>query len=162
MRVFRFLSLLFLLAAAAIVALAADVSFAWDPSTSDDITGYKMYVGLASRTYGAPIVLGNQTTCTVTGFGPGTYFFAVTAFNVDGRESDFSNEVSMLFPEAPDGRCDLNGDAAVNALDIQLLINKILSGQPTIGDVNVDSKVDVLDLQILSNVVLGRRLCPGQ
>lgn len=75
--------------------MAADVSLAWDASVSSGVTGYKVYVGGASRAYGAPITIGNQTTYTVTGLGPGTYFFAVSAFDVDGNESDYSNEVSQ-------------------------------------------------------------------
>lgn len=76
-------------------AIAADVSLAWDASISTNIAGYKVYVGTGSRTYGAPRVIGNQTTYTVTGLGPGVYFFAVTAFDASGNESDFSNEVSQ-------------------------------------------------------------------
>ena len=81
---------------------AASVSLAWDPSVSPNISGYRVYLGLLSRIYQPPIEIGNQTTYTVTGLGPGTWFFAVTAFDVDGNESDFSNEVSeTIAPPAP-------------------------------------------------------------
>jgi hypothetical protein len=76
------------------MAFPSDVNLAWDASVSPNIAGYKVYVGTVTRTYGAPIVIGNQTTYTVTGLGPGTYYFAVTAFNAAGDESDFSNEVN--------------------------------------------------------------------
>ncbi len=75
---------------------AADVPLAWDPSTSPDISGYKVYCGNGSRNYGVPITIGNQTTYTVTGLGAGTWYFAVTAFDISGSESDFSNEVSQI------------------------------------------------------------------
>jgi len=75
-------------------AAAADVSLAWDPSPSPAITGYKIYVGTASRVYGAPITIGIQTTYTVTGLAAGsTFYFAATAYDAAGNESDFSNEV---------------------------------------------------------------------
>jgi hypothetical protein len=80
-----------------VTAVAAVVSLAWDASISPNIAGYKVYVGIAPRTYGAPTTIGNQTTYTVTGLiGPKTFYFAVTAFDVDGNESDFSNEVSQV------------------------------------------------------------------
>ena len=75
-------------------AAAADVTLAWDPSASQNITGYKIYIGSSSRVYGNPVSIGNQTTYTVSGLSSGTHFFAVTAFDADGNESDFSNEVS--------------------------------------------------------------------
>jgi hypothetical protein len=90
-RITLFLILAFICSQAAI---AADVSLAWDASTSPNIAGYKVYVGTATGTYTAPITIGNQTTYTVTGLGPGTFYFAVTAFNTAGNESGFSNEVN--------------------------------------------------------------------
>jgi hypothetical protein len=143
-------------------ACAADVSLAWDPVSSERVAGYKVYVGLAPRTYQAPIVVGNQATYTVTGLLPGaTWYFAITAFDSTGIESDYSNEVFKTIT-AGGNRCDLNGDLKVDALDIQKLVNILLSGFQTSGDINADSKTNVLDLQILSNVILGRQLCPGQ
>jgi hypothetical protein len=73
--------------------VAADVSLAWDASASPDISGYKLYRGTGSGSYDAPVEVGNQTAYTVTGLTAGTYYFAVTAVNTTGDESDFSNEV---------------------------------------------------------------------
>lgn len=84
-----------------ISALAGDVSLAWDASVSPAIAGYKVYVGTASRTYGAPITIGDQTTYTVTGLTAGHYYFAVTAFDGVGNESDYSNEVDTVIQTAP-------------------------------------------------------------
>lgn len=78
---------------------AADVSLAWDASPSTEVTGYKIYVGTASRIYGPPITIGNQLTYTVTGLAGGTtYFFTATAFDGAGNESDYSNEVFKAIP----------------------------------------------------------------
>jgi hypothetical protein len=50
---------------------------------------------------------------------------------------------------------DLNGDGSINAVDIQILANAILSeASPGSGDLNSDSRLDVLDLQLLANYIL--------
>lgn len=73
----------------------------WDTSATNDIAGYKIYLATTSGSYGAPISTTSRdvTTHTVTGLTPGTtYFLVVTAFNTDGTESTFSNEVSTTIP----------------------------------------------------------------
>jgi phosphodiesterase/alkaline phosphatase D-like protein len=82
-------------------ALATDVRLAWDASTSENIAGYKVYVGSSSGNYNAPILLtGDQTTYTVLGLAGGTWYFSVTAYDIDGNESAFSNEVSIVLESA--------------------------------------------------------------
>ena len=140
-------------------ATAADISLAWDASISPNVSGYKIYSGTSSGNYGTPLTIGNQTTYTVSGLSTGTYYFAVTAFDADGNESDFSNEVSQIISSGPS--CNINGDGAVNVLDLQALANIILgitSSSPG-NDLNGDGRIDVLDLQFLSNVILGLRSC---
>jgi len=142
-------------------ALAADVSLAWDASLSTDITGYKVYIGNSSRNYTTTIQIGNQTTYTATNLSNGTYYFAVTAYDASGNESDFSNEVSQTIGTTT-CTCDINGDTSVNVLDLQALANVILGlreSSPSF-DLNGSGSVDVLDLQILNNVILGLRSCP--
>lgn len=146
-------------------ALAADVTLAWDANTESDLAGYKVYYGTASGVYGTPITIGTQTTYTVTGLPPGTYYFAVTAYNTSGLESGYSNEVSQTINGTPTTtKCDANSDGVTNVLDLQIMINAIM-GIQTIpagkGDLNGDGRVDVLDLQILGNVILGIRSCPS-
>lgn len=73
------------------------VGLSWDPSVGPEVAGYKIYQATASGAYGAPIatVPIDLTSYTVTGLEVGfTYFFAVTAYNSDGSESSYSNEVS--------------------------------------------------------------------
>jgi hypothetical protein len=73
----------------------AQVVLAWDPNTEPTLAGYKVYVGTASGVYSTPINVGNVTTYTVLNLAPGSvYFFVVTAFDVNGFESGWSNEVS--------------------------------------------------------------------
>jgi hypothetical protein len=61
----------------------------------------------------------------------------------------------------PIPRCDINLDGATNVIDLQVLVNAILSGtQLQRGDLNQDGRIDVLDLQLLVNVILGTAACP--
>ncbi len=80
---------------------AADVSLTWNSNTEPDLAGYKVYYGTASHSYGSPVVLGKQTTYTVTGLGSGTYFFVVSAYDTSGNESGPSNEVSKIIAGTP-------------------------------------------------------------
>lgn len=76
-------------------------SLSWDASAGTDIAGYKIYLATASGAYGTPIAMTSTdiTTYTVTGLATGTtYFFVVSAFNLNGTESTFSNEVSKVIP----------------------------------------------------------------
>jgi len=83
---------------------AATLTFTWDPPTTYDdnttpltVAGYKIYYGSSSDSYTGVVDLNSYATTTdasglFTGVS-GTYFFAVTAYDADGIESDFSNEV---------------------------------------------------------------------
>jgi hypothetical protein len=68
------------------------VTLAWD--AADPGSGYRLYYGLASRTYPLVIDIGPVTSCSVSNLLPGiTYFFAVTAYSDSSMESDFSAEI---------------------------------------------------------------------
>lgn len=81
-------------------ATASEITLAWDPPTDEitgaalpDLAGYRVYFGTASRTYPATISLGNTNACQVTGLAQGaTYYFAVTACDNNGIESEYSSE----------------------------------------------------------------------
>src|SRR5438874_1541181 len=70
------------------------VTLAWNRSPGTNIVGYKVYYGVASRTYTAVVSAGNSTNATVSGLTSGaTYFFAVTSYDPSGLESDYSSEI---------------------------------------------------------------------
>jgi hypothetical protein len=81
------------------LASAAVVNLAWDPSTEVDLAGYKIYYGYASGDYDTSIDVGNTTTFQITDLEYNqTYYFASTAYNNSGLESDYSNEISCTIP----------------------------------------------------------------
>ena len=78
------------------LAFPGDLRLAWNPNVEPDLAGYKIYYGSSPGLPLTSIIVGNQATYTVTGLGPGTYYFAVTAYNNSGIEGGFSNEVSAI------------------------------------------------------------------
>ena len=75
----------------------------WDSVTDPNLSGYRLYFGTAPGTYlqsvGQGTSVGNVTTYTMTGLASGSrYYFAVTAFDTLGIESDYSNEVFKDIP----------------------------------------------------------------
>jgi hypothetical protein len=79
---------------------AGTVSLVWDPSSGTNvIAGYKIYFGAASRTYTNVISAGTATTLSVSNLVEGrTYYFAATAIDAFGLESDYSTEASTVIP----------------------------------------------------------------
>lgn len=76
-------------------AQAANVTLAWNPSPSGGVSGYRVYMGNRSGSYTNILSAGNSTSITVSNLQVDTtYFFAITAFDAIGRESEFSNEIS--------------------------------------------------------------------
>ena len=50
---------------------------------------------------------------------------------------------------------DFNGDSIQNILDIIILIDIVLSGEPAEGaDINGDGQIDIIDLIQLVNIIL--------
>jgi len=70
-------------------------TLAWDPSPGTDIiTNYNLYYGVASATYTNVVAAGTNTTVSISNLVDGTtYYFAATALDTNGLESDYSTEV---------------------------------------------------------------------
>ncbi len=83
-------------------AAAGTVTLAWDASSGTNvITNYKVYYGVASRTYTNSASAGTGLTVSISNLVAGaTYYFAATATDNSGLESDYSTEVSARITSA--------------------------------------------------------------
>ena len=85
--------------------LAAEVTLAWDTNGEPDLAGYKLHFGTVPGVYTSHVDVGNQTRYTVSGLVSGrTYYFAASAYDISGNQSDYSSEISHTVPtEDSDG-----------------------------------------------------------
>jgi hypothetical protein len=94
-------------------AMAASVALVWDPNTEPGLAGYKIHWGTSSGNYTSSMDVGNTTTCTIDGVQEGkTYYFVATAYDGQGNESEYSNQVTFTVPLS-----DSDGDGVPDNLD---------------------------------------------
>jgi hypothetical protein len=87
------------MAFSATVPAGQSVTLAWNASSDVTVTGYKIYYGVASRTYTNQINAGNATSAIISGLVAGvTYYFAATAYDNLGQESGYSPEIIYSVP----------------------------------------------------------------
>ena len=84
------------------VAMAADVTLAWDANTESDLAGYKLYWGTVSGVYPNSINVGNVTQYKIPGIQANVkYYYAATAYDLQGNESEYSNELEHTVDTSP-------------------------------------------------------------
>jgi fibronectin type 3 domain-containing protein len=104
-RIMKRLILIALLVLMPLILSAASVELTWTPNT-DAVASYKVYQSFTDGVWGvsvatiiAPTAIYNSPQLT-----GGAYFFAVTALDKDGNESDKSVSVKAIIPlKAPVG-----------------------------------------------------------
>ena len=73
----------------------------WQAVVAEDLAGYRVYYGVASRNYAPSIPVDNVTQYRVDNLESGTtYYFAVTAVDTASNESGFSPEAFITIPAA--------------------------------------------------------------
>jgi len=71
----------------------------WSENSESDLAGYKVYYGTSSRTYTEELNAGKSTSYTTPDLVPGVkYFFAITAYDTNNNESNYSTEYSITIP----------------------------------------------------------------
>lgn len=85
----------------ALPAMGESFRFQWDPSPEPDVAGYNLYYGSSPRQYQANLLLGtdvcNGHSCTAQlELEQGHWYVAVTAFDQQGNESEYSEELHVI------------------------------------------------------------------
>jgi hypothetical protein len=121
----------FLLTSAANISQAKDITLVWDANLESDVAGYKIHYGTGSGNYTgteanvgpSPIDIASATSAKLVGLDDTKkHFFAVTAYNFNGEESKYSNEVYS--PEYSYNDLDGDGyDLTVDCNDYDAAIN---------------------------------------
>jgi hypothetical protein len=85
----------------------ADVNLSWvAPAEREDnsalslseIAGYKIYYGTAQGQYPSNVDIndGSADSYTITSLSTGTYYFVLTTYDTQGRESRYSSEIKKI------------------------------------------------------------------
>lgn len=84
---------------------ANTLNLEWDPPANNedgseltDLAGYTVYLGTEPGVYTSEFDVGFSNEVEVVDLEDGTYYLAVTSYDLYGNESDFSNEVSSIVP----------------------------------------------------------------
>ncbi|MEW5896050.1 MAG: hypothetical protein AB1650_09900 [Candidatus Omnitrophota bacterium] len=105
-----------------------EVTFGWSPNPESTLAGYKLYYGEQSRSYHTSL----DIPLTLEGFDPlhptitltdniawgRQYYFACTAYDVNGFESDFSTEVAVYLSYKLPLLNDIREDYRFNSTNI--------------------------------------------
>ena len=92
---------------AAPLSWAAEVTVQWNPNSESDLNGYKLYYGDSPRSqgpYSQTVNVSDKTAVSANlSLVPGVYYFALTAIDTDGNESELSDEVmaEVIVPAIP-------------------------------------------------------------
>jgi hypothetical protein len=84
---------------------AAETTLGWQPNSEEHLTGYKIHYGLTSGNYttvvdvGTPPVQDNTVQAIISELeGNTTYYADATAYDAEGMESPYSEEVTWTTP----------------------------------------------------------------
>jgi len=78
---------------------ADEIALTWDPSHDPNVAGYLVYWGESPDSYDSVIDAMDYTAVSIPELKPGSaYFFAVTAYDQNGAQSDFSLQVAAITP----------------------------------------------------------------
>ena len=100
------LILLALLIATPAFCATVTLTFEWDANTETDLAGYRLYFSTVQGVhvkgqYLSQVGKVTTTTDTIEIYPGEVVYYVLTAFDTEGKESAFSNEVSFFLP--PDG-----------------------------------------------------------
>ena len=99
------------------IGIASSLHVTWNANTDSDLSGYKVYYGTQSNTYGTPVPIVDATSYDIPNVQTGsTYYVAVSAYDSSNNESVKSAELSAYIPASdttpPTGSVSINSGAA--------------------------------------------------
>jgi len=139
----------------------------WNNSGINDLLGFNMYrfKNITDTTYTQPVMINTSliTDTTYTDFTvtPGQhYWYYYKVINTDFSSSDSSHFAGAIPYSALPG--DVNGDGAVNVLDVTAIIGYMLNQNPQpflfdAADVNNDHTINILDVIGVVNIITGKK-----
>ncbi len=106
-------------------------TLAWAPSSDEDVVGYQIRYGTASRRYDKSVDVGDATTAVVSNLTTGsTYYFVVTAYNSARLESGPSNEIAVrMQSQAPSVSLTAPDDGAFVQAGARINLSAVASDQ---------------------------------
>jgi Beta-propeller repeat len=140
-------------------------AFVTELSPSGNSLVYSTFVGGSKADGGYAIAVDEAGSAYITG-GTSSTDFPTTAsayqpsfYTVgDHTTTDtdvFVTKIPNLTPVNADTPCNVNGDVAVDAADVQAVINQGLGSTAPVNDFNPDGAVSVVDVQMVINASLG-------
>jgi len=115
---------------------AARVTIGWRPSAGATVAGYKVHWGGSARQYDWHANVGNRTTFTLKGLKESrVYHIAATAYDGQGRESRFSEELIYSVPKATGAdqiAQDTDGDGFSDAWETGQGYDPLDAGSPPV------------------------------
>src|SRR3989475_5467196 len=124
---------------------AVQVTLSWDPNTDPDLAGYKLYYGFSNGSYQFSVDVGNRNNYSLAGLLEGQiYYFAVTAYNLSGIESGFSNEVSIAIADVTPPTVSMTAPAA--GVTVAGTVTVSANASDNVGVAGVQFKLDGANL----------------
>ena len=121
------------------------LSLTWDPSPERGLEGYNLYYGETGGGVTNLMTVGKTTTAPVPGLEEGkTYFFFVTAFNLNGSQGTPSNVVLYQVPNLAEGpKLESIADQLIEQGGTVSLQAKAAGGDPALGETVFSLKSDL-------------------
>ena len=85
----------------------------------------------------------------------GTHILNVLATYADGTTAAAAVTLNVSDTLPPPVSCDVNGDSAVNVVDVQLGVNEALGSAACVSDLNGDGACNIVDVQRIVNAAMG-------
>jgi hypothetical protein len=135
------------------LARGETVTLAWDASASTNVAGYRVYYGTNSRAYFGVTNAGLVLTQTVVLPHSGRWFFAATAYDTNGLESDFSSEVQWESKPLPPA---VHGEALVRLTPVIERSTNLVDWVSTAGEATFFSATNAAEFFRTRRLVIER------